>query len=179
MDTSAEAAEVVKALTVADGVEHHLDPRAVAVQRIGSWIFTGVVMVGLTTALVPTLLFARMPVWGKLLMTLGWLAIGAGLAWVSHQWPAIVHRHSSYRVDSQGIEIKHGVVWRRVINVPRSRVQHTDVSQGPIERGFQLGTLVIYTAGTEHAKVDLHGLEYGRALLIRDHLLQSQDADDV
>jgi uncharacterized protein len=176
MDISAEALE---APTVADGIEHHLDPRAVAVQRIGSWIFTGVVMLGQTAVLVPTLLFARWPIWVKLLMTLGWLAIGAGLAWLSHQWPVIVHRHSSYRVDAQGIEIKLGVVWRRVINVPRSRVQHTDVSQGPIERGFQLGTLVIYTAGTEHAKVELHGLEHGRALLIRDHLLKSADADDV
>ena len=149
-------------------------------QRIGGWIFTGVVMVGrddgdssLDSAL------RRMPVWAKAAMPLGWLAIGAGLAWVSHQWPVIVHRHSSYRVDTQGIEIKRGVVWRRVINVPRSRVQHTDVSQGPIERGFQLGTLVIYTAGTEHAKVELHGLEHRRALRIRDHLLQSPDADDV
>ena len=176
MDISAEA---VEAPTVADGVEHHLDPRTVTVERISSWIFTGVVMVGLTAVLVPALIFARVPVWMKPLMTLGWLAIGGGLAWLSHQWPVIVHRHSSYRVDAQGIEIKQGVVWQRVIDVPRSRVQHTDVSQGPIERGFQLGTLVIYTAGTEHAKVELHGLEHGRALLIRDHLLQSTDADDV
>ena len=66
-----------------------------------------------------------------------------------------------------------------MINVPRSRVQHTDVSQGPIERGFGLGTLVIYTAGTEHARVELHGLEHGTALHIRDHLLKSADADDV
>lgn len=55
--------------------------------------------------------------------------------------------------------------------MPRSRVQHTDVSQDPIERGFGLGTLVIYTAGTDHARVDLSGLEQATALRIRDYLL--------
>ena len=82
-------------------------------------------------------------------------------------------------MDDEGIEIKQGVVWRRIINVPRSRMQHTDVSQGPIERSFGLGTLVIFTAGTEHARVQLHGLDHGLALRIRDHLLSSGGGDDV
>ena len=63
--------------------------------------------------------------------------------------------------------------------MPRSRVQHTDVSQGPLERGYGLGTLVIYTAGTDHAKVDLHGLDHATALAIRDHLLPREGGDAV
>ena len=49
----------------------------------------------------------------------------------------------------------------------------------PIERSFGLGTLVIFTAGTEHARVQLHGLDHGVALRIRDHLLSSGGGDDV
>ena len=64
-------------------------------------------------------------------------------------------------------------------NVPRSRVQHTDVAQGPLERRYGLGTLVIYTAGTEHAKVALPGLAYADALRIRDQLLPREGADAV
>jgi membrane protein YdbS with pleckstrin-like domain len=71
------------------------------------------------------------------------------------------------------------VVWRRVINVPRSRVQHTDVSQGPIERGSDLGTLVIFTAGTHYARVHLSGLTHATALRIRDHLLPGGSDDAV
>ncbi len=63
--------------------------------------------------------------------------------------------------------------------MPRSRVQHTDVSQGPLERSHGLGTLVIYTAGTEHARVELGGLDHGTALLIRDHLLPREENDAV
>jgi membrane protein YdbS with pleckstrin-like domain len=82
-------------------------------------------------------------------------------------------------VDDRTIEIRRGVYWRAVITVPRSRVQHTDVSQGPLERSFGLGTLVIYTAGTEHAKVSLSGLEHTRALRIREHLLPTEGGDAV
>jgi membrane protein YdbS with pleckstrin-like domain len=82
-------------------------------------------------------------------------------------------------VDGRGIEIRRGVVWRKVINVPRSRVQHTDVSQGPLERVHGLGTLAIYTAGTDHAEVSLHGLDHQTSLRIRDHLLPGETSDAV
>ena len=125
-------------------------------------------------------IFAPIPIWVKvLLLVVAWPAAAAGLGWLAHQWPVVVHRHASYRVDDEGIEIRQGVVWRRIVNVPLSRVQHTDVLQGPIERSFGLGTLVIFTAGTEHARVQLHGLDHGLALRIRDHLLSRGGGDDV
>jgi membrane protein YdbS with pleckstrin-like domain len=58
-------------------------------------------------------------------------------------------------------------------------VQHTDVSQGPLERTYGLGTLAIFTAGTDHAQVSLHGLDHGTALRIRDHLLPGESTDAV
>jgi membrane protein YdbS with pleckstrin-like domain len=175
-----EPLEVPPPPSVADGVEHHLDPRAVTVDRLGGWIVCGGIALAQLIALVLVAFLTPIPIWVKaLLLGLVWPAAAAGLSWLAHQWPAVVHRHASYRVDDEGIEIKEGVVWRRVINVPRSRVQHTDVSQGPIERSFGLGTLVIFTAGTEHARVQLHGLEHGLALRIRDHLLTSVSGDDV
>jgi membrane protein YdbS with pleckstrin-like domain len=58
-------------------------------------------------------------------------------------------------------------------------VQHTDVSQGPLERRYGLGTRVIFTAGTDHARVDLKGLDHATALAIRDHLLPRGGDDAV
>lgn len=165
---------------VNDGVEHALDPRSITVHRIGGWIFAAVVSVGLGWGLAMAAIFSPMPLWLRLLLVGGlWPAVSAGLGWLAHQWPVIEHRHASYRVDDQGIEIRRGVVWRSVTSVPRNRVQHTDVSQGPLERSFGLGTLVVFTAGTEHAKVTLAGLDHAKALRIRDHLLASEGADAV
>ncbi len=165
---------------VADGEDHALDPRSIHVQRIGGWIFTAVLAAGSSAGLAVFLLTADdLPGVLRPLLPVLWLAAGAALAWHAYRWPVREYRHTRYRVDAQGIEIRKGVYWRVVINVPRSRVQHTDVSQGPIERRYGLGTLVIYTAGTDHAKVELGGLEHGAALRIREHLLPSGDADAV
>ena len=101
------------------------------------------------------------------------------LAWRAHAWPAIAYGYTSYKVDAQGIEIRRGVFWRTITSIPRSRVQHTDVSQGPLQRTHELGTLVVYTAGTDHARVDLSGLAHARALLVREHLLPKGEADAI
>ena len=165
---------------IADGEDHALDPRSIVVQRIGGGISTALVAAG---SLVGVGIFGLsaddVPGWLRAAPVFLWLALTAALAWHSYRWPAIDYRHASYRVDEQGIEIRKGVYWRVTINVPRSRVQHTDVAQGPLERKYGLGTLVIYTAGTEHSRVDLPGLEHGVALRIREHLLPSGAADAV
>jgi membrane protein YdbS with pleckstrin-like domain len=71
------------------------------------------------------------------------------------------------------------VYWRKIINVPRSRVQHTDGVAGPLERHHGLGTLVVYTAGTQHSEVTLAGLEFTIAQRIRAHLLPRDHGDAV
>ena len=154
---------------IAGGMDHSLDPRVVTLDRIGGAILTTVIAIG---SLVGLLIAGEGLNW----RLPAWLTVVLLLAWNAYRWPPLAYRHTSYRVDDQGIEIRKGVYWRVVINVPRSRVQHIDVSQGPLQRRYGLGTLVIYTAGTDHAKVELEGLEHGRALRIREHLLPSGHA---
>jgi hypothetical protein len=165
--------------SIADGVERRLDPRAVRLQRIVGWIVAAVICGSSLFGLVPVLIFAPLLGWVKVLSASAWVALAFGLGWLAHRWPPIEHRHTSYRVDDQGIEIRRGVWWRRVTNVPRSRVQHTDVAQGPLERTHGLGTLSIFTAGTDYAKVDLSGLAHETALAVRDHLLPRESGDAV
>ena len=105
--------------------------------------------------------------------------IGVALAWQMLRWPAIAYRFTSYVVDDAGLEIARGVYWRTITNVPKSRIQHSDVSQGPLERKHGLGTLVVYTAGTQHSEVKLPGLEFATAQRIRAHLLPRDEGDAV
>jgi membrane protein YdbS with pleckstrin-like domain len=163
---------------IADGVERRLDPRSVRLARIGGWITCAVLSLGLLIPL-GVLLASSAPGWVKLGASGLWGAVTLALAWTAHRWPEIHHRHVSYKVDNLGIEIRQGVLWRGVTSVPRSRVQHTDVSQGPLERKYGLGKLSIFTAGTVHAQVDLGGLDHAMALRIRDHLLPREGGDGV
>ena len=151
-----------------------LDPRFVSLQRELGWYWTAGVSVALLVASVAALGPRRW--YGSLLI---WAVITPALAYYSYRWAEIEYRHIAYHVDDDGIEIRSGVFWRAVSNVPRSRVQHTDVAQGPLERKHGLGTLIIYTAGTQHSRVELPGLEHQTALAIRDHLLPRQAADVV
>ena len=157
-----------------------LDPRYVQVQRIGGWIVFAILMTIWSVSFC-------LAIWNdeEGLRWVAW-AIGAAgiliappLIWLATGWPALSYRHYSYRVDEHGIEIRSGVLVRRVTTVPRSRVQHTDVAQGPVQRRFGLGTVVIYTAGTQFSRVALPGLEYGVATSIRDMLLPKHGADAV
>lgn len=153
----------------ADGTIRSLDPRAILVDRIVNAI-TGVVVCG-THLVVILVLWLTDGGTAAVVVSLVWFPIAALMVWLTAWWPAIDHRHWRYRVDAAGIEIWSGVVWRQAVAVPRSRVQHIDVSQGPIERSHGLATLSVYTAGTEYSRVQLPGLDHSVALAVRDALL--------
>ena len=163
---------------IANGVEQRLDPRFIALQRLRNSIAAGVLMVASLIGLVA--LWVAIGRWtaGLVLVPL-WLVLNGLAVWQLRRWPDISYRHSSYRLDEAGIEIRKGAYWRAITNVPRSRIQHTDVSQGPLERRFGLGTLVIHTAGTMNAKVTLAGLEHGTARRIRTCLIPDGGSDAI
>jgi len=163
--------------SLVDGEEHPVDPRSVKLARI----------IGISSIL----LAAAAPLFG---ITLGWvlggipnvvylpvlaglLSLLAVLLTFSFQWTAARHRHLRYRVDESGVRIRRGVFWRKVIWIPISRVQHTDVSQGPLQRSFGLATLTVHTAGTEGASISLAGLEHGIATRLCEHLRPDRERD--
>lgn len=84
--------------------------------------------------------------------------------------PPLRWRYAAWRVDPQAVEILTGVWWRRGVTIPRTRLQHLDVVQGPLQRRFGLATLVLHTAGTADASVPLAGLAHQVALALRAEL---------
>lgn len=143
------------------------DPRKVDLDRAVGWITTAVVAFGLFAALVVTSSWLWLPV----MLLIVWLPVTVGVAVLSYTWPPREYSRTRYRIDDEVVEIERGVWWRSSITVPRPRVQHLDVSQGPLQRHYGLGVLSIYTAGTEHSIVALPGLAHEVALALRDRLL--------
>ncbi len=165
--------------SIVDGEEHPVDPRSVKVARI----------IGVSL----TLLIAMAPL---IFVTIGWglggiptavyLSLLGGLLLLlalpllfAYKWPAARHRRLRYLVDEGGLRIRRGVFWRKVIWIPISRVQHTDVSQGPVQRSFGLATLTIHTAGTAGASISLAGLDHGIAKRLRVHLRPDRATDAI
>jgi membrane protein YdbS with pleckstrin-like domain len=148
-----------------------LDPRSVIAGRVAGWAFTALAAVVVCGGSLTALLASGAPL-------VSWIATGAlaagfvvALGLAVHIGPAWRFETTWLRLDDDGLEYEHGRWWRHHVSVPRARIQHTDVTQGPFERRFGLGTLVIYTAGTEHASITIEGLTHDTALALRDALL--------
>lgn len=73
-----------------------------------------------------------------------------------------------FAFTGQELHVTRGWLTHAHTVVPVRRVQHIDLTQGPLERRYGLATLVLHTAGTEHARVFAPGLARGEAEAIRD-----------
>ena len=160
-------------------VRHKLAPAAIPFERTVGWITAVAISLPLLLVVVVASFKADYPSWVYGLAAVAWLAITCWLVWLAIVWPVRSYEATSYVVDQAGIEISHGVWWRAVVAVPRSRVQHIDVLQGPLRRKFGLATLTIFTAGTEHSSVELQNLEHQVALDLRDQLLPQASDDGI
>lgn len=142
---------------------------------IGALVLQGILM----AASAPLAWLGRGFWWTIPLLVAGWIVAFLLLLGYSYFWPPIAFRHARWRLSESGMEIRRGVLWRHWISIPTARVQHVDVSQGPIQRMFDLATLTIHTAGTSNATVELDGLEYSRATEVRDRLIEQKELLDV
>lgn len=166
------------ALAATEGTWHSVDWNMVKAERIAGWIFFIIVLLAAGGILITTTIFNWPP---GIAIGLIWLAFGllaAFLVWVVHFLPALQYKHLSYRLGSLGLEIQRGIFWKRRVTVPISRVQHTDVAQGPLQRRFDVGKIIVYTAGTQNASVELDGLNFQVAGNLRDSLVAESEAAD-
>lgn len=111
------------------------------------------------------------------------LSIAVCILWllfiIIFRYQGAAYKHFSYAMNEYGLYIHRGVFWRRKIIVPRNRVQHTDVVQGPIERRYELAELTVHTAGTRNASVKLPGVLHADAEKLRDSLSFEESNDAV
>ncbi len=79
-------------------------------------------------------------------------------------------RRLGYDISADRLRVARGYLWRTDTVVPFGRIQHIDVDQGLIDRGFDLATLVVHTAGTHNSKVSLPGLSEPNAAAMREEI---------
>lgn len=154
-------------------------PQQVTLDRLIGLIVAAVINIGGIVGLVIYFFSIASPDW------IFWLVLGLsgiamiGLSVYAFAWPPIEVRHTSWRLDARGLEIRRGVFWKHQVSIPSSRVQHIDVSQGPLQRPFGLATLTVHTAGTANASVEFAGLNFDTATHLRDQLVEQREALNV
>lgn len=99
------------------------------------------------------------------------LGVGALLAvWLPVAVPGRQYRSWGYRAEEDELHVQSGVWTRSRTAVPFGRVQHIDLSQGPVERRYGVATLTLHTAGTRNSAVSLPGLALADAETMRDEI---------
>lgn len=86
--------------------------------------------------------------------------------------PTLRYRRWRYRIRPHDVHLRYGVLWHVERTVPRRRIQHVDVTAGPLERALGLSSVKLYTAGTREADARVPGLRREVAEGLRTELLR-------
>ncbi|MEM9532784.1 MAG: PH domain-containing protein [Pseudomonadota bacterium] len=70
------------------------------------------------------------------------------------------------------IIFRSGLWFRRLVLLPLNRVQHIELSSGPLQRRFDLASLKFYTAGGAAVDLKIDGLSTEHARRLRDHIME-------
>lgn len=149
--------------------------RSVTLDRGIGYVVFSVIFVVIVGTSTPAMFFPNMPVWAMAAIVAGWVGIGIVMFVLAHFVPRWSFERTTWAMTPEGFEIRRGILWRHHIAIPAARVQHVDVSQGPLQRMFDLGKLTIHTAGTKNAALELSGLEHATALVLRDELVRQKE----
>jgi membrane protein YdbS with pleckstrin-like domain len=135
-----------------------LHPNYVKVVRIG-WLIAALPFVIAALVLETAGLLPRGAFLVPVLLLAGWAIVRA---------PLRRYHARGYQLGDDRLRVVRGLLFHSDTVVPFGRVQHIDVHQGPIERGYGLATLVLHTAGNHNASVTLPGLARDDAMAMRE-----------
>ncbi|TKJ38375.1 hypothetical protein CEE37_12710 [candidate division LCP-89 bacterium B3_LCP] len=75
--------------------------------------------------------------------SLVWLVIAVLIA----IWLPAFYKSLEYVIDDEGVKGKRGVFWRKHATVFYQKITNVDVTQGPVQRLYNIGTIHVQTAG--------------------------------
>jgi len=83
------------------------------------------------------------PVYLAVLPALAALLLSVVLVFVG---PSLLWQRWRYEIREDEVDLQRGILWVSRTLVPLARIQHVDTQSGPLQRRFDLATVVFYTA---------------------------------
>jgi len=88
-----------------------------------------------------------------------WIVIMAPIGF----WIPVSFRALEYYIDDEGVKMKGGAVWKKYVTVPYPKITNVDITRGPLQRHYNIGTIHVQTAGAagrqgEKAELRMHGI---------------------
>lgn len=88
------------------------------------------------------------------------------------------HEKAGYALRERDVLCKSGIFFQEVQAVPFSRIQHCELSQGPLERYFRLSSVSVFTAGGSSSDMEIQGLSREKAILLKNYILRNAAIDE-
>jgi len=88
-------------------------------------------------------------------------------------------RVKAYALREQDIAYRSGLVFRKIVLLPFNRVQHMEVTSGPLQRRFGLASLKFFTAGGASVDLKITGLEAPEAERLRTFILSKSQGNNA
>ncbi len=99
---------------------------------------------------------------------------------------AIVNLASLHAIKFKGLALREhdilfrsGWLFRKKVVLPFARIQHVELSQGPVARRYELSTLKFFTAGGAAVDLSIPGLKTAKAKEIRAYVARRADSFDI
>ena len=137
--------------------------------RIELAIFLGILLLaGVSAAIASYLAPAATTL--KVVLALGFtllIVLWLGIAWLALQRV----RRKGYALREHDLAFRSGVIFRKQVVLPFNRIQHVEVSSGPLQRRFGLATLKCFTAGGTDVDLSIGSLLQNDAERLRELVL--------
>ena len=91
--------------------------------------------------------------------------------------PQRIYARLGYRLTDRLLQSVRGWLFHVDTLVPFVRVQHIDVTRGPLDKMFGTASLIVHTAGTHNSIVTVNGLAPDTASQIRDTIREHIRSD--
>lgn len=109
-------------------------------------------------------------------------AVGCAVAFVGFLqaiwWPSLSFDRYAWCLRETELVVASGVVFRSIVGIPLTRIQHVDLRQGPLELLLGLAHLQIHTASGLGADGQVPGMELATAEHLRERLMHVAGGDD-
>lgn len=97
------------------------------------------------------------------------------LAWFIFASTKAIH----YAIRDHDIIVQSGVFWKQEVIQPLKRVQHVEVTRGPLDKRFGLANVKLFSAGTSLSTFRIPGIDFDLAEQIRQYVLDYQEASSA
>ncbi|MFC1509176.1 PH domain-containing protein [Candidatus Omnitrophota bacterium] len=67
-------------------------------------------------------------------------------------WIPAFYKTLEYRIDSEAVKASKGVFWKKHTSVPYAKITNVDITEGPLQRMYGIGTVHVQTAGAGGAQ---------------------------